>query len=127
MLNIAQENFALWNQALQTRDPKKVAELYEDENTFLPTLSADFKKGLQGAEEYFHHFLEKNPFGTVVEEEVQEINNNAYIHSGLYNFDVGPENNRTVAEARFTFVWRRKIGGKWKIAHHHSSLKPEAN
>lgn len=31
---IAEENFKRWNKALQTRNPRKVAELYSDEIFF---------------------------------------------------------------------------------------------
>jgi len=126
ILKIAQENFAKWNAALQTKDPKKVAELYAEDNTFLPTLSPDFKKGIAQAESYFVHFLEKNPNGKILSEEVQPMGENYYLHSGMYNFEIGPDGERAIAEARFSYVWRKEGNGEWKIIHHHSSLKPQA-
>jgi hypothetical protein len=36
---LAKENFALWNNALQTKDAKKVASLYNSDISFLPTVS----------------------------------------------------------------------------------------
>ena len=121
---IASENFEIWNKALQNKDPKKMAEFYIENATFLPTLSEEFKKGQLGAEEYFKHFLEKNPIGEVSEKEVQIIRNDCYIHSGMYNFEVDSDNGRQVVEARFTFIWEKDNQGEWKIVHHHSSLKP---
>lgn len=123
---IAQENFAKWNEALQTKDPKKVAELYTEDCTFLPTLSPDFKKGIAGAESYFVHFLAKDPVGEIKDGEVQSIGEDCYIHSGMYDFEVGPEGERSTANARFTYIWRKEEDGEWKIIHHHSSLKPSA-
>ena len=122
---IAKENFKIWNQALLTKDPAKVAALYTADNTFLPTMSGEFKKGQAGAKEYFHHFLEKDPQGEVKDEAVQVISPNAYLHSGLYNFEVGPKDKRETVEARFTFLWQKNDKGEWKIAHHHSSVKPK--
>lgn len=107
MQEIARENFSLWNDALQTKDPKEVAKLYSKDNTLLPTVSGEFKKGQAGAEEYFKHFLEKNPTGEVVEDEVQALGTGCYLHSGMYNFEVGPDDNRQVVEARFTFAWEQ--------------------
>ena len=120
---IAQQNFAQWNAALLTRDPKKVADLYTNDATFLPTVSPEFKKGQGGAEEYFHHFLEKDPDGKVIEEVVQPLSPDCYLHSGMYDFEVGPKDQREIVHARFTFLWK-KVNEQWKIAHHHSSRVP---
>jgi len=121
----AEENFDRWNGALLTKDPAKVAELYAEDSTFLPTVSGEFKKGQPGAEEYFKHFLEKDPTGEIKEEEVQELGPDCYLHSGLYDFEIGPEEERQIVEARFTFVWQKNQAGEWEIAHHHSSVKPK--
>lgn len=121
---IGTQNFSRWNEALLTKDPKEVAKLYIEDATFLPTLSPEFKKGKQGAEEYFIHFLEKDPIGTIIEEEIQIFGDTRYLHSGMYNFEVGPVNDRTMVEARFSMVWEKDDVGEWKISHHHSSMKP---
>lgn len=122
---IADENFKKWNDALQTKDPKKAVELYAENATFLPTVSEEFKKGQSGVEEYFKHFLEKNPAGEIIQEEAQILGDDCYLHSGMYNFEIGPDDNRQVIEARFSFVWKRDDQGEWKIVHHHSSVKPK--
>jgi len=124
-LEIAHENFQRWNDSLQTRDAKKVAELYSEDNTFHPTMSGDFKSGQKGAEDYFKHFLLKNPFGKIIEEKIQPLGEDSYLHSGLYDFEIGPVETRVVTEARFTYVWQKDKNGEWKILHHHSSLKPK--
>ena len=122
---IAGENFAAWNKALLSRDAERVASLYAEDATFLPTMSDKFKMGKDGARGYFLHFLEKNPSGSIVEEAIQSLAANCYLHSGMYNFEIGPVRNRQTIEARFTFVWRKSDQGDWQILHHHSSLKPE--
>lgn len=124
-LEIAHDNFERWNEALQTRDAKKVALLYSEDNTFLPTMSPDFKFGQNEAEGYFEHFLLKNPFGKIVEDKVQTLGEDLYLHSGLYNFEIGPSEKRETAEARFTYVWQKDKDGQWKILHHHSSVRPK--
>jgi len=68
--NIVRDNFFAWNDALKTGDHDKVAEFYSAGATFLPTVSGEFKKGSKGAAEYFTHFLEKNPTGEIIEEEI---------------------------------------------------------
>ena len=124
-LEIARENFQMWNEALQTKDAKKVSLLYSEDNTFHPTMSGDFKSGQKDAEDYFEHFLLKNPFGKIVEEKVQSLGENSYLNSGLYNFEIGPAEKREIVEARFTFVWQKDKDGQWKIIHHHSSIRPK--
>jgi len=37
MLVIAERNFKMWNDALQSGDPKKVTDLYCSKSIFLPT------------------------------------------------------------------------------------------
>jgi len=127
---LAASNFTAWNQALLSRDPHQVASLYTSEASFLPTLNPEFKSGQDGAEQYFEHFLKKNPVGQIVEEAIQETAVGkdgapvGFLHSGLYNFEVGEQDARQEVEARFTFLWQKDDDGKWKIRHHHSSLKP---
>lgn len=125
LLSIARENFKKWNTSLQTKDPMVVAELYTIDSTFLPTVSGEFKKGQNGAQEYFTHFLQKDPFGKITDEEVQELDDNHYLHSGMYTFEVGPVDNRQTVSARFTYVWRKGEAGEWKVILHHSSMRPQ--
>ena len=122
---IAKENFAAWNETLQTKDPTTVAALYTEAATFLPTMSGELKKGQKGATEYFEHFLQKDPSGEIIDEAVQLLGPDSYLHSGMYNFEVGPVGERVIAEARFTYVWKRDVQGNWRIMHHHSSIKPQ--
>lgn len=122
---IATENFSRWKESLKMGDPQQVANLYAEDATFLPTTSGDFKKGQNGAKEYFEHFLAKNPEGKITERVVQTIDDQHYLQSGKYDFEVGPQNNRTTLHARFTFLWQKNDQGNWEIAHHHSSLNPE--
>lgn len=123
---LAQELFVKWNETLQTKDKQKVAEMYGDDATFLPTLNGELKIGISGAIEYFEHFLQKDPFGTIVESVTQEsTDGGTIIYSGLYDFEIGPEYKREVANARFTYVFQKNENDEWKIIHHHSSLRPK--
>ena len=127
---VARANFRRWNDALQTKDALIVADMYvPDDLSFLPTVSpVHIKKGSKDSdtEEYFKSFVQKNPFGTITDDSIQVYSNgDAYLHSGLYTFELGDADKRTPVEARFSYVWR-KVGGEWKISHHHSSVRPEA-
>merc|ERR1711966_56166 len=125
---VAQTNFKKWNDALQTKDPKKAAALYSATDlSFLPTVSGDFiKDSGKPTEEYFVEFIKKNPAGTITGDKVQSYGPDAYLHTGMYTFMTGPADARAPVEARFSYMWR-KVDGEWKITHHHSSATPGKN
>ena len=121
-----QENFKTWNDALKEKDYEKVAALYSSQDlSFLPTVSPKFIRDGQSTKEYFMDFLKKLPDGTITADNVQKYGDDAYLHTGLYTFMTGPENNRQPVDARFSYMWR-KSDGAWKIVHHHSSALPKS-
>eukprot|EP00961_Rhodomonas_salina_P211227 2852350-Rhodomonas_salina.1 len=128
MRNVARENFQKWNDALQTKDPKKVASLYSTSDlSFLPTVSPEHIKDLDNTEDYFTAFVQKHPFGTITDDSVTVFDDGeAYLHSGMYTFELGEGDARAPVEARFSYVWRKSGDGEYKITHHHSSVRPEA-
>ena len=122
---MSQDNFKRWNDALVEKDYEKVASLYSSTDlSFLPTVSPKFIRDGQSTREYFINFLKKLPEGTITQDNVQKYGSDAYLHTGLYTFQTGPEGNRQPVEARFSYMWR-KIDGVWKITHHHSSALPK--
>ncbi len=107
-----------------SRDYEKVAGLYSTtELSFLPTVSPNFIRDAKSTKQYFMDFLKKLPDGTITADNVQNFGDDMYLHSGMYTFLTGPEGNRTPVNARFSYMWR-KMGGEWKITHHHSSAVP---
>ena len=67
--------------------------------------------------------MKKNPFGTITDDSIQVYSADAYLHSGMYTFELGEGDTRAPVEARFSYVWK-KVNGYWKISHHHSSVRP---
>ena len=112
--------FDEWNSALQTGDPKKVAALYESNAILLPTVSNKVRHNHEEIEDYFVHFLSKEPVGKIDEANVRTFGQIA-INSGIYTFTF---KNGAVVTARFTFVYRWN-GERWMITEHHSSQMPE--
>ncbi len=112
--------FDEWNSALQTRDPKKVAALYESNAILLPTVSNKVRHNHEEIEEYFVHFLAKNPVGKIDEANIRIFGELA-INSGIYTFTL---KDGSVVPARYTFVYRWN-GERWMIIEHHSSQMPE--
>ena len=115
-----------WNSALKAKCYDKVAALYSTQDlSFLPTVSSKFIRDSSSAKEYFMEFLQKLPEGNITSDTVQPFGNDAYLHTGLYTYMVGPDDGRRPVEARFSFMWR-KLDRVWKITHHHSSALPKA-
>jgi uncharacterized protein (TIGR02246 family) len=112
--------FDEWNNALKTLDPKKVAALYEPNGILLPTVSNKVRHNQEEIEDYFVHFLTKEPVGKIDESNVRIFGEIA-INSGIYTFTL---KDGSVVPARFTFVYRWN-GERWMIAEHHSSQMPE--
>jgi len=115
------ELFEEWNKALQTGNPKTVAELYEYNAILLPTVSNKVRHNHEEIEDYFVHFLAKGPVGKIDEGNVRTFGDMA-INSGVYTFTF---KDGQAVTARFTYVYRWN-GQDWKIVEHHSSQLPES-
>ena len=112
--------FEEWNTALQTGEPKNVTALYESNAILLPTISNQVRHNHEEIEDYFIHFLAKDPKGVINESNIRTFGNIA-INSGIYTFTFNDGNS---VQARFTYVYRWN-GQRWLIVEHHSSALPE--
>ncbi|MDO5098319.1 MAG: SgcJ/EcaC family oxidoreductase [Corynebacterium sp.] len=112
--------FDTWNAALQTGDAAKVADLYGEDSILLPTVSNKLRFTEPEKEDYFVHFLEKKPVGTIDQRWTTRGCNTA-TDSGLYTFKY---EDGTSTAARFTYTYKWD-GNQWKISSHHSSAMPE--
>jgi len=115
--------FTIWNSSLQTGDPDKVARTYSDDAVLLPTMSKKIRRGHEEIEDYFKHFLKLEPRGKINEENIKVYGDIA-INSGLYTFCIVKDGIPSHVKARYTFIYR-KVGDKWQIVGHHSSVLPE--
>ena len=112
--------FDTWSAALQTRDPEAVVALYRPDAILLPTLSNEVRLTPEARADYFVHFLQDGPVGTIDQREVR-VGCDMAVDAGLYTFtfaDTGDE-----AHARYSFTYAYE-DGQWVIASHHSSLLP---
>ncbi len=115
--------FTDWNDALATLDPEQVADRYAPDAVLLPTVSNQVRTDRAGIVDYFEHFLENKPQGTILESHVKLLNPNAAIDTGTYRFSLN--GGASTVDARYTFVYER-VGGEWLIVNHHSSAMPES-
>lgn len=121
--SVAATNFTAWGQALLTREPAKVAALYAENMTLLPTLAAKTISTYDGVIEYFTFFLSLQPSVTMVEEHVDVIDADSYLHCGVYRFALVIDGISQTVDARFSMVWK-KTSEEWRLLHHHSSRVP---
>ena len=120
---LAEELFTAWNNALQTGDAKTVAALYTDDAVLLPTVSNLPRTTAREIEDYFTHFLQKNPVGTVRQRNIKQ-GCNKLTDAGIYDFVITSKGKKEIVPARYTFVYEFR-NNEWKIVHHHSSMMPE--
>jgi len=118
-----QDLFQVWNGALATLDPDKVAACYSKKTApcLLPTVSDVPRTDYESIKAYFVDFTKKEPQGTILESYVTTGHNWA-MDDGIYEFTMGATGDKV--KARYSFVYTFEDGA-WKIAHHHSSQMPE--
>lgn len=113
--------FDRWNASLATGDPHKVAANYAERSILLPTVSNKPRLTPAEKEDYFQHFLENRPSGTIDLRRI-ELGCNTAVDAGLYTFTFAK--TRTKVSARYTYTYRWD-GTQWLITSHHSSAMPE--
>ena len=88
----------------------------------LPTVSDVPRTDYASIKDYFDAFLLKKPQGEILESNVL-IGDNWCQDAGIYEFTMGATGDKV--KARYSFIYKLE-DGQWKIAHHHSSMMPEA-
>eukprot|EP00578_Thalassiosira_sp_NH16_P016049 CAMPEP_0181116936 /NCGR_PEP_ID=MMETSP1071-20121207/22221_1 /TAXON_ID=35127 /ORGANISM="Thalassiosira sp., Strain NH16" /LENGTH=533 /DNA_ID=CAMNT_0023201223 /DNA_START=67 /DNA_END=1668 /DNA_ORIENTATION=+ len=113
--------FGLWNDALATEDPKRVASRYAKGGVLLPTVSDRPRTDFAGIEDYFVNFLKSKPSGEILDSHVT-IGHNWCQDVGIYEFSMAATGKKV--KGRYSFIYVHE-DGEWKISHHHSSVMPE--
>jgi len=112
--------FDLWNQALATGDPQKVADRYSKDAVLLPTLSDSARYTNERIADYFVGFLKKKPQGEILEGNIK-IGPNWAQDAGIYEFTF-EDGSKTKGRYSYVYTYEK---GEWKISNHHSSIMPE--
>ena len=113
--------FDRWNQSLLSGDPQKVVANYAEQSILLPTVSNTPRLTPAEKKDYFHHFLEKRPSGSI-DMRVIELGCNTAVDAGLYTFTFAKTGAKVSGRYTFTYRWN---GAEWLITSHHSSAMPE--
>jgi len=112
--------FDRWNKSLATGDPKKVVANYAPKSVLLATVSNKPRLTPEEKLDYFQHFLEKKPSGTIDSRTI-EVDCNTALDAGTYTFKFS---DGSVVKARYTYTYKWN-GKDWLITSHHSSAMPE--
>lgn len=116
--------FTAWNDALKTKNPDTVTAMYADNGVLLPTVSNKPRTNHAEIRSYFVKFLKKEPSG-VIDSNTITAGCDWATNSGIYTFQLmNDEGKKVPVQARFSYAYE-KIGGKWLIISHHSSVMPE--
>jgi len=109
------------------------ANCYTEDGILHPTVSNETRIGRERIADYFQHFAEKDPKGTIDEIDAIKVFYDAsgkrYLEvSGKYTFSFGVDSdkNAPVVACRFTFLISAPEGGPYLWAKHTSNKLPEA-
>jgi uncharacterized protein (TIGR02246 family) len=120
-----ESQFKIFNDAWATKNPDTVTNLFTKDAVLLATVSNTPRTDHAGIRDYFVGFLKGSPVGTIDTSTVKLGCNKA---SRLGTWTVTLTNAETGAKtdvkARYSFIYEY-AGGKWQIAHLHSSMMPE--
>ena len=115
--------FTKWNDALDNKDPVKVAERYSRHAVLLPTVSDVPRTDFPLIVDYFENFLKLEPKGKIESGNIM-VGTNWAQDAGIYEFTMRATGAKV--KGRYTFVYVFD-DGEWKISQHHSSVMPEAS
>lgn len=94
--------FTKWNNALASKDPKKVAECYAKNSVLLPTVSDVPRTDFPGLVDYFTNFLKLEPQGKIESGDII-IGTNWAQDAGIYEFTMGATGAKV--KGRYTYVY----------------------
>ena len=115
-----------WQQAIDARNPKAIAALYDPQAFFYPTFTTVISTPKE-LYQYFVNLTQKPQLQVIYDQENPRVygDGSVAVNSGLYTFSyMGPHHKTVKVPARFNFVYLKE-NGQWMIIEHHSSAVPE--
>lgn len=112
-----------WAEAFKSRDPERIANLYDTDAVLWGTRSTKLAYDHASIVEYYTGMFPESAvaFG----EHRLRVYGGTAIDTGTYTVSYVRDGAAVVIPARFSLTYRLH-GGKWLIVDHHSSLLPAA-
>lgn len=114
-----------WVAAFNANDPNAVTALYTPDAILLGTSSPVLSQGTEQIFEYFARLPKSGGQVRISERHMLVLDDNAVVGTGFYEYELMQDGHAFLAPARFTMVLVKR-GGRWLIAHEHSSQRPNA-
>jgi uncharacterized protein (TIGR02246 family) len=113
-----------WSAAYSANDRDLLVSLYAPDAILLGTTSPIISQGTEAIRKYFEMLPDSGRRNAITERNIIVLGDDAVVGTGFYTFSRAVEND-TPRPSRFTMLMVKR-DGQWMIAHHHSSLRPEA-
>ncbi|HEX7052654.1 MAG TPA: nuclear transport factor 2 family protein [Burkholderiales bacterium] len=114
---------AAWVEAFNSRDPARIAALYDSHAVLIGADAARPAVGRAAIAAYYAGVAGRPMDRVALGEHQVRVYGDWAIDSGLCNFFEVRDGRSSVSAARYTLVWRRR-DRRWLIVEHHSSRVP---
>ena len=116
-----------WMQAINNGDVKRLLSLYDKQAVLIPTFSNRLLNTPDKLQEYFEKLERREELSIALHEKtliIQNLPNEIFLLSGIYNWRFAIDGELFNFEARFSYILDLKKPNP--IMHHHSSQIPRA-
>ena len=127
MIKTPQDVLEQWMQAVNNGDVDSLLGLYDSQAVLIPTFSNRLLNTPDKLREYFEKLGSREELSIALHEKtliVQELENEIFTLSGIYNWRFVVDGELLNFEARFSYVI--DLSRPNPILHHHSSQIPRA-
>jgi hypothetical protein len=125
MSNTPEEILERWMEYVNKLEVERVANLYDNRCTLLPTFSPHCISTPQQINEYFRQMSARKNMRVELHPDTlrkMKIDESKYIMTGTYSFHFLADDANLIFPSRFTFIL--DISKEKPIIHHHSSQLP---
>ena len=113
-----------WVDAFNKCDAARAAQLYAPDAALWGTVSQALIATPEGVRQYFEKVCAvATPPKVAFGEQNIRVHGDAATNSGSYTFTIMRDGKPVPLPARYTLAYR-KVGDRWLIVDHHSSLRP---
>jgi uncharacterized protein (TIGR02246 family) len=113
-----------WSAAYSANDRDLLVSLYAPDAILIGTTSPIISQGTKAIQKYFDMLPDSGRRNVITERQVIVLGDDAVVGTGFYTFSRTKENDPP-RPSRFTMLVVKR-DGRWMIAHHHSSPRPQA-